>query len=337
MMETKSRIEGTVFGLAYGEGVALPSAAHRLGILAPKRITRMKTLGEFADENKQTTRPFPYTHAQPGQMLNPAPADDTEWFAFVADYLLMGKKSSEVWLELASQIDSIKARTGTKIALKNLFNGQLPPESGHDNPHYFDDISLIRAVAVSTIFFRDKTKLNEVINAEISVTHSEDGIYCALAIAHLTASLLRGEGKTAAIEDALNSLPDDSWSQDQVAKALSTAGKNANNLSRAMDLEHGFIENIYAYPVSAPETLGLLIAHFASSETAEDLVFSSLLHKRKLDSLPALAGAIAGAVHGDGWIPKQSKSDAISLDGVCLPALKGINLRELVNRINDFH
>jgi len=337
MLELNSRIEGTVFGLAYGEGIALPSAVHRLGILAPKRIARMKTLGEFADENKQTTRPFPYTHAQPGPMLNPSPADDTEWFAFVADYLLNGKKSSDVWLELSHQIDSIKARTGTKIALKNLFNSQIPPETGHDNPHYFDDISLVRAIAIATLHFKDKAKLNEAVITDISVTHSEDGLYCAISIAQLTASILRGENKAAAIEDALNSLPNDSWSQDQVAKALSIAGKNSNTLSRAMDLEHEFIENIYAYPVSAPETLGLLLAHFAGAETAEDLLFSSLLHKRKLDSLPALAGAIAGALHGTSWIPNQSKNDAIALDGVCIPALKGIKLRDLINRINKSH
>lgn len=337
MLDLTNRIQGTVFGLAYGEGVALPSAVHRLGILAPKRILRMRTLGEFADDNKQTTRPFPYTHAQPGPMLNPSPADDTEWFAFVADYLLNGKKSETVWLELAHQIEGIKARTGTKLALKNLFNGQLPPETGHDNPHYFDDISMIRAVAIALLYYKDKAKLNEMVQADISITHSEDGLYCAHSIAQLFASLLRGESKSAALQDALNALPNGSWSQDEVAKALSIASKNSNTLSRTMDLEHQFIENIYAYPVSAPETLGLLLAHFINSETPEDLLFSALLHKRKLDSLPALAGAAAGVLYGTEWIPKQSKTDQISLDGVCLPTLKGMKLKDLAERISKTH
>lgn len=332
-MDLRTRIEGTVFGLAYGEGVALPSSQHRLGILAPKRIARMRTLGEFADEKMQTTRPFPYTHAQPGWMLNPSPSDDTEWFAFVADYLLHDKNCDEVWLELASRISQIRARTGTKIALQNISSGLKRPQSGHDNPHYFDDIALVRSIAISLLYFKDLKSLQEALISDISTTHSEDGLYCAIAISNLFSSILRGENKKLALKSALESLPKESWSRFQVEKALTIANNNRDNLQRAMDLDCEFVENIYAYPVSAPETLSLLLAHCTNTNSAEELINSSMLHKRKLDSLPALAGALAGVLYGFEWIPRQNRLDDIALSGVCIPELKGLRLRELIERI----
>lgn len=332
-MELRTRIEGAVFGLTYGEGIAIPSAQHRLGILAPKRISRIKSLGEFAEEKKQTSRPSPYTHSQPGSMLNPLPADDTEWFAFVVDYLIKGRNGDEVWLDLANRFDQIKARTGTKIALKNLLNGQKRPQSGHDNPHYFDDISLVRAIAISLVLFKDAHSLNQALITDISTTHSEDGLYCAIAVSRLFASILHGEDKETAFKAALYSLPTESWSRFQVDRALKVAANNRNTLQRSMDLEYHFVENVYAYPVSAPETLALLLAHFTNTNTPEELVSASMLHKRKLDSLPALAGALSGVFYGKDWIPTQNLSDELALDGVCIPELKGLKLRQLIEQI----
>lgn len=333
MLDLQDKIDGIVFGLCYGEGIAFPSATHRLGILAPKRIARMKTLGEFADDQKQTTRPFPYTHAQPGHMLNPSPADDTEWFAFVADYLLKQENAETVWLDLANKRDEIKARTGTKIALKNLFEGKSPPATGQDNPHYFDDISLVRAIAIAIIHHREPEKMNSALTKDILVTHSEDGFYCADAVARLVANLLRGEGIESAVHQAMNALPKGSWSENIVGMAVSASRDVSNTIERASVLEINVVENVYAYPVSAPETLGLLIAHLINTSNPQDLIFSSLLHKRKLDSLPPLAGAIAGAIFGSSWLPKSAKSEEIKLDGVCLPSLKSLSLHDLANRL----
>jgi|694.fasta_scaffold12068_4 ADP-ribosylglycohydrolase len=331
-IDIKDRITGTIFGLSFGESSALPSATHRLAILAPKRIARMKTLGEFADNNKQTTRPFPYTHAQPSYMLNPRPSDDTEWFAFVAGYLLNSQESLAEWTLLAETLSDIRARTGTKIALRNLLEGKLPPASGHDNPHYFDDISMIRALAVSTFRFDNLKVLDLRVNEDISITHSEDGLYCAMAVAHLHASLLRGETISVAIENALNQLPEDSWSKFAVTSMIQRTSSERSILQRYALLETHEMENIYAYPVSAPETLGLLCAHLQHASSPEDLIFAGLMHKRKLDSLPALMGAIAGAIYGTEWIPKEFKESNIALEGVCIPALKGITLGSICDR-----
>lgn len=336
MVQIKDRIDGAVFGLAFGDGIAEPSATNRLGILAPKRIMRMRSLSEYADEKKQTTRPIPYTHAQASSLLNPSPSDDTEWFAFVAKYILDNKSSFGAWQNLAKEDENIRARTGTKIALKNLINGLVPPISGHDNPHYFDDISLARAAAIALIYSSDHETMLSKIDEDITVTHSEDGLYCARAFAILISNILQGESKDKAIIAALAALPRESWSNHLVSRAIQLSRGIDNDFERAIELEEKYIEKIYAYPISAPETLGLLIAHFENTDSPERLMNSALLHKRKLDSLPPLAGALAGAFYGVGWLPKAAKSSSISLAGACVPELKGLSLRELADSIFTF-
>jgi len=331
MIEIKDRVEGAIYGLAFGDGIGAPSATNRLGILAPKRIMRMRSLSEFADDRMQTTRPVPYTHAQPSTLLNPAPSDDVEWFAFVMNYVSRGEAAKNTWKILANDYEDIRARTGTKIALKNLINGLEPPESGHDNPHYFDDIALVRAAAIALIHFGDPNSMLRLIDEDITITHSEDGLFCARAFANLLATLLRGGSKEEAIKFALNTLPRDSWSERLVSRALELTRKAADNFDRALLLEEDYVEKIYAYAISAPETLGLLLAHFENTETAEELFNSTLLHKRNLDSLPPLAGLLAGVHYGNHWLPKRARRPELSIAGVCLPMLKGLTLGELVN------
>lgn len=330
----EERLAGLVYGLALGEGTALPSAIHRLSILAPKRVLRMRTLGEFADNQKQTTRPFPYTHAQASHLLNPSPSDVTEWFAFVADYLLSNQESLVAWQELAKQSSDVRARTGTKIALRNLLVGKNPPASGHDNPHYFDDIAMIRALAIAAVHGRDRDVLNAKVLADSSITHSEDGVFCALAVAYLMASLLEGESIPQAIAAALQQIPDSSWSNYLISSMIQKSAGVREPLVRFSILEKSEIENIYAYPISAPETLGLLLAHLQNCSDPNELIFSGLLHKRKLDSLPALMGAVAGAHFGISWIPAEFKSDSLQLDGVSIPKLKAMTLSNLVSRLS---
>jgi len=330
----EERLAGLVYGLALGEGTALPSAIHRLSILAPKRVLRMRTLGEYADNQKQTTRPFPYTHAQASHLLNPSPSDATEWFAFVADYMLSNQESLAAWQVLAKQSSDIRARTGTKIALRNLLEGKNPPASGHDNPHYFDDIAMIRALAIAAVHHRDRDVLNNKVLADSSITHSEDGVFCALAVAYLMASLLEGESIPQAIAGALHQIPNSSWSNYIVSSMIQKSAGVKETLVRYSILESSEIENIYAYPISAPETLGLLLAHLQNCSDSNELMFSGLLHKRKLDSLPALMGAVAGARFGISWIPKELRSDSLQLDGVSIPKLKAMTLSSLVSRLS---
>ena len=98
-------------------------------------------------------------------------------------------------------------------------------------------------------------------------------------------------------------------------------------------LEDVVIDRIYSYSISAPESLALILSYLRVAKSANDFLLAGTLNKRKLDSMPALLGAIAGLIHGDEWIPAAFIANGSELDGVCVPSLKGKSLTKLVEKI----
>ena len=290
-------------------------------------------LTQFAFDEKQNTYPTVYTHAQPIEFLAPRPTDDSEWLYFSADIHLSGIDPIDGWLKLASAGEDLRGRTGTLMALDNLKSGKMPPHSGHDNPHYFDDMAMVRSLAAALIFRGKGELVLEKTRQDAEVTHSEDGIYCALALATVASSLLADEAVEMAVAKALQQLPEGSWSDRVVADALKATAGAKSVTEVAYILEDVVIDRIYSYSISAPESLALILCFLKVSKSANDFLLAGTLNKRKLDSMPALLGAIAGLIHGDEWIPAGFIANGSDLDGVCIPSLKGKSLTKLVEKI----
>jgi len=328
-----SKIRGAVLGLAFGDAMSFPSTTHRLRLLNVKRSNRMISLTQFAFDEKQNTYPTVYTHAQSVEFLAPRPTDDSEWLYFSADSFLSGLEPKMAWIKLANSDEDLRGRTGTLMALDNLKAGKMPPESGHDNPHYFDDMAMVRSLAAALIFRGNEALVLEKTRSDAEVTHGEDGIYCALALATVATALLADESAEAAVAKALKQLPEGSWSQRVVADAL-TATSGAKSVTEvAYILEDVVIDRIYSYSISAPESLALILCYLRVAKTSNDFLLAGTINKRKLDSMPALLGAIAGLIHGDEWIPSGFIANGSDLDGVCIPSLKGKSLSDLATRI----
>ena len=329
----ESKIRGAVLGLAFGDAMSFPASTHRLRLLNVKRSNRMIGLTQFAFDEKQNTYPTVYTHAQPIEFLAPRPTDDSEWLYFSADIHLSGIDPIDGWLKLASAGEDLRGRTGTLMALDNLKSGKMPPHSGHDNPHYFDDMAMVRSLAAALIFRGKGELVLEKTRQDAEVTHSEDGIYCALALATVASSLLADEAVEMAVAKALQQLPEGSWSDRVVADALKATAGAKSVTEVAYILEDVVIDRIYSYSISAPESLALILCFLKVSKSANDFLLAGTLNKRKLDSMPALLGAIAGLIHGDEWIPAGFIANGSDLDGVCIPSLKGKSLTKLVEKI----
>lgn len=329
----ESKIRGAVLGLAFGDAMSFPASTHRLRLLNVKRANRMISLTQFAFDQKQNTYPTVYTHAQSVEFLAPRPTDDSEWLYFSADIHLSGIEPKEGWLKLANSGEDLRGRTGTLMALDNLKAGKMPPESGHDNPHYFDDMAMVRSLAAALIFRGKGDLVLEKTKKDAEVTHSEDGISCALALVTLASSLLADEDVEIAIAKALKQLPEGSWSDRVVSDALKATAGAKTVTEVAYILEDVVIDRIYSYSISAPESLALILCYLKVAKSANDFLLAGTINKRKLDSLPALLGAIAGLIHGDEWIPAGFIANGSELDGVCIPSLKGKSLLKLAEKI----
>ncbi|WP_223691363.1 ADP-ribosylglycohydrolase family protein [Leifsonia poae] len=324
-------------GLAAGEAASAVNADFRIYSLPPKRVNRLRILLGIADETRTTVVPRPFAHATPPAALHPGPGDGLEWFTFSALQHRAFRRSgqsearTEAWTELAQLDPPIRSRIGTRIALTNLRNGLRPPQSGQDNPHYFDDIAMVRALAAVGEYAVDAASAVDAAVADAQITHSQDGLWCARATAVLFIALLDGAAPADAVARAVDSLPAGSWSRRVAETSLAVAAESRGALDRARRLSVEVGDWIYSYPIAAPETLGFLLAHIASASTADELLLGALAQPRNAAALPALAGAAAAVVFGTEWMPEALRWQPLVLTGLCIPNFAGRSVEDLLS------
>ncbi|WP_223585512.1 ADP-ribosylglycohydrolase family protein [Microbacterium sp. OVT16B] len=320
-------------GIVAGESASSMNADFRVYALPPKRVNRVRILAKLGDEDRTTTVPRPFTHAAPPTTLHPGAGENIEWFAFSARQHARGLGLTE-WRHLAEieedPASGFRARIGTKLALQNLRHGAVPPQSGHDNAHYFDDIATVRALAAVAVHRGNGAV--DAAEADAAITHSLDGVWCARASAVLFESLLDGATAADAVALAVAELPADTWSRRMAETSLRVAGEANGPLDRARRLSTGVGDWVYSYPIAAPETFGFLLAHVATATDADDLLLGALAQPRNAASLPALAGAAAAVLFGEEWIPAGLDADDIRLTGLGIPDLAGLTVAEAIAR-----
>lgn len=318
-------------GIVAGESSSSMNADFRVYALPPKRVNRVRILAKLGDDGRTTTVPRPFTHAAPPSTLHPGAGENLEWFAFSARQHSRGLGLAS-WRELAElsadPASGFRARIGTTLALQNLRRGAVPPQSGHDNAHYFDDIATVRALAaVATLGAGDAVS---AAGDDAAVTHSLDGLWCARAAAALFVALLDGASAADAVPLALAQLPENTWSRRMADSALEVAAEAHGPLDRARRLSTRVGDWIYSYPIAAPETFGFLLAHVANAGSAEDLLLGALAQPRNAAALPALAGAAAAALFGTDWIPAELSADRVRLTGLGIPPFAGLTVAEAI-------
>lgn len=321
-------------GLTAGEAASPSNAEYRVHALPPRRARRRHELAMLADDEGQTSAPRPFAHADSPARLHPGAGENVEWFVFSASMHKRAKEEGSSallidWTKLALAPSDTFARAGTKIALENLRRGKTPPAGGHDNPHYFDDIAMIRALGAVITYETDIDSLTRAIIEDSSFTHSLDGVWCATATGILFSSLIGGASVKDAIAVSLEQLPLTSWSRRVAEDALRVAGTSANVMERARLLSIEVGDWIYSYPIAAPETFAFLVAHLAHAQSASELILGAM-QGRNWASLPALAGAAAAVVYGDEWVPSDLDPSSIRLTGLSIPKYRDKTVAEAV-------
>ena len=324
---TGSTLELVARGILAADALSWPNAAYRIRLLNPKRLARMEVLAAFAREHATTTPAVPYAHSSPVEILQPGPGEPSEWFAFAADAFRRCRAESslsplaDAWRR-AARSEGSAVRIGTRVALRNIRDGLVAPQSGNDNPHYFDDLPLVRSVAAAVVFDEAETAI-AAAREDAGYTGGRDGVWCAAATASLFFDLLRGRSTDDAVSAALQQLPAETWSRRLAETALSITAQAGTPLQRAHLLSAEIGDWIYSYSSVAPETFAFLIAHASRADTADDLLLGVLAQPRNAPTLPALAGALASILFGTDWMPA-----GLNLES----RYGGVGVRELAGR-----
>jgi hypothetical protein len=336
-MDHNQRLVQGVRGLVRGDSMNWAAAKQRLNLVPPKRRRRMRILDEFAEQGSQSTLPVPYLHSTHESVFDPlGPADVAEWFTvslLSSSSLTKELKKAErhaMWHELTTQRQAdpsaVRGRLGTTIALATLAANGNDGTSGKDNPHYFDDMGLVRAVAVA-MQCRDSESLEREITDEVSLTASGDGLVVAVAFGQLFYELLGGSTKEAAINAAIDRLPVGTWGAAVLQQSLDLAANSSSIDDLAFALERDIADHVYCFPVSAPETLAMICAHLAFATSRDQLIAAGILHSSRVETMAPLLWAIAGVLFG-GYEQKSKP-----LQGVSVRALVGANPEEIITEL----
>lgn len=336
MTTTLSKSHRVLAGLVYGDGNSYAALWNRLPLLPYRKYTFYQEAPWLSFDNGHTTQTHPHRHSTPaGTWQINGPTDATEWATITALHLTDGSIPDgigNVWLDLANRRAqdklSVRARLGTAYALKNLSAGLTSPASGNDNPHYFDDQACVRAVIAGLLRPGAPEDAADLAGLDAAYTHALDGVWSARAVAALVAVGLGGGGVARAVDAALAQLPAGSWSANIAADCLARAVTSESQADLADRLENEVLDDIYSYNVSAPETLGALLAHLTIATSPDSLLAGAAAHSRANASLAPLAGAVAAVFFGGDWLPSRLTDQLPKLEGTSIGALRGHSLQD---------
>lgn len=335
------RIYGSLAGLALGDALGFPAMYHRTLLGRPKSRARLRIWTEVGDQHNILVTQMPYVIARNPRVLEVCPTDDTEWALFSAQILIKhGRAPSadvyqRVWQEEILPLErEIRSGVSERAAMENFKRGLVPPTTGNDNPHHFDDGAVRRAVPIGLVHPGEPEAAAAVVERDASVTSAEDGIWAAQAMAAALAAGLAGASIPEMIETARRFMPAGSWLAYNTERALELVPRGTSLADALVNLHDQFLSPIYNYPNVAPETVPLALALLSLEleSVQEALLFANMFH-RAAESMPAWVGALYGVVYGASTIPESWRRWADRCKGICLPQMAGVSVQEVAGQL----
>jgi ADP-ribosylglycohydrolase len=333
------RAHGALLGLAFGDAVGLPALFHRSVRFPDERALLWKFSADL-DAQRINKFSLPFSPYHP-RRLGFSGTDDTEFAAVSARMLLsVGTAPTaeglfESWVEqVVHHGDEIWSGVSERASIENARKSLAPPATGRDNPHHFDDGAVARSVPVGIRFADRPARAAEVAGWGASITNDADGIWAAQAMAASVAAALGGADAAACVAVGVEQIPTDSWLYRTVVRARDALEKEGSGLAAVPLWNDDIVGGIYNFGNIAPETLAVAYAVILATEgrLAEGIQLAALVPKQA-DSMPAMVGAISGALQGASVIPPTWRDRLETLRGHAVPSTEGVKLGDLASHL----
>lgn len=327
-----TRAVGIARGLALGDALGAPASEHRT--VRDPWVRSMLRQGATDLDSSQVVRPVvPFVLSSIGSDGAAAlvGTDDAEGFAIAARVVVEAQSWSaddlfDTWRELMDD-DVAWMGPSQRSALLNAKEGLRPPQTGADNPAFYDDTALPGAIAVG-IAASSLDDAGVLARRLASITHDGVGVEAAVATARLIWLLLDGKSLEEGIELVRDDLEVDGWLGDGVRDAFGILDSVSSPFRALPQLIARFAPRTYSHPGTVAETLPLALALVhATDGDHERAIPLALAVSRHQDSLPALVGALCGAL---GTAIADSGID--ELQGVLVPTTRGRSVTALAEQ-----
>ena len=266
---------------------------------------------------------LPFALNQPAEALNPGPGPRAEWFIFQlrllasADYSL--EHATDAWRGLLTE-ENLKLTLAQHAALTNLRHGKVPPVTGHDNPHYFDDTACFRALATACVI-ADLGAALEVTHHDAGISNAEDGVWGAQAVTAALVTALGGADPDDCVDAAVQQLPEGTWIFEAARRALLCVREGRGTLDFTAQLDHAVCNRAYNYGTAAAETVPAALAILKTTRGEFERSLFMALALPRVVGLAPLVGALCGAL---GCLPDDASTNLHApLRGIALPFLAG--------------
>lgn len=331
---------GALLGLAMGDALALPAEYHRHARAGWGRGVLWEKNAEL--DRQRVSRPllpFGLGGTDHGVLCG---TDDTETAATAALILLGAAQHDQDslfhgWRAHYVDTDGVWCGIAERGAVVQVLRGETPPVTGTDNPVYWDDSAVPAAVSVGLCHAGDPATATAVAEDYARITHDRDGVWAAGAMAHAIAALAAGEGLRAALSGAEGTTPCDSWLQRGFERAKTVErGSSGGVFDTVPALIDSFGRPGYSHGGVAPETLPLAftVTRLVNGDLTAGLQAAALF-PRQSDSLPAMVGALCGALGGERSVPPVWREQVNRLEGVLLPGVADHHLTELADLLTS--
>ncbi|MFC4117567.1 ADP-ribosylglycohydrolase family protein [Nonomuraea zeae] len=329
----KDRARGCLLGLAAGDALGAPAEN-----LTPAEIRRR--WGRLTE-------------------IEGGGTDDTEYAIFAASLLIRhghGLTPADVARAYREEIIPLIAgpmrgagfsELGTIEALRR---GLEPPLTGLVHSHGWSDGLAMRAAPYGIFCPGDPAEAARLVEQDGLVSGSGEGILGGRAIAGAVAAAMGGATPREVVRAALSVIPQDSWTARDIVRACAAVGWDPSGddagatgtLTEARQealteaLHEAVVVRHYPWTDIAPEAVALALAAFLVGDgDVEASVTFGVSLGRDADTIGAIAGAVAGALRGEGGVPERWAARIGPVTGKCLPVVAGKHVLDVAGELAE--
>lgn len=144
---------------------------------------------------------------------------------------------------------------------------------------------------------------------------------------------MMGAGLASVIAAALSVVPMDSWTARSLRRAVAAAQRPyPDRLTMERAVRSAVVIGGYPWTDLAPEAVGLAFGAFTAARgDFRTAVLTAVNMGRDADTTAAVAGALAGAVHGVDAIPPEWAAAIGPVRGSCLPSMRGYHVLDIAD------
>lgn len=250
--------------------------------------------------------------------------DDTEFAILTARSLidsggwLTRESVLKAWQTYILDQGGIYERAGKPLigAVENLRRGKLPPLSGIDNVMNNDDGAAMRAAPIGIVFAGQPELAAEQARVDAEISHADDGIWAAQAVAASVAVAMTGAGVAEIFDIAMQQIPADSWLGRAMAHCyqICQASQGIEDAWQALH-DDFWTPSHAASPEAIPQIFGVF--YLTGGDFRKGLLWSANFG-RDADTIAAVVNALNGARLGMEAIPERWITQLRRSAGVCL-------------------